>query len=272
MDEQNAYAALKDAMARMGRVLVAFSGGVDSALLLKAAVDALGDRALAVTAVSETTPRHEAKMAAHLARRFGAAHRIIHTRELDDPDFTRNPPERCYICKRYRFGMLVAMARREGYAVVADGGNADDHKDYRPGIRAARELGVVSPLSDLGLTKQRVRAASRMLGLPGWDRPAIACLASRIPYHSPIAAEKLQRVDAAEDFLRERGLSPGLRVRHLTEEAAAIEPAPGDAARLLENDLREAVIAFFKQLGFARVTLDLEGYRMGSLNSAIPTE
>lgn len=264
------YEVLKRDLAGRGRVLVAFSGGVDSALLLKAAIDALGpDAVCAVIATSDTYPEREMRTARALARRLGVEPRVIHTRELENPAFAANPPERCYHCKRELFGELASIARTEGCSAVFDGANADDRADFRPGARAGKELGVKSPLQEAGLTKAEIRALSRALGLPTWDKPSLACLASRFPYHTPIDGENLKRVGAAEDVLRRLGFGQ-LRVRH-HGTVARIEVEPEAFPRLLKPEVRARVGRAFRKLGYAYVTLDLDGYRTGSLNETLPS-
>ncbi len=264
------YTTLKKNLAGRGGVLVAFSGGVDSTLLLKAAIDALGPEAVrAVIATSETYPEREVRTARALARRLGVTARVIHTRELENPAFAANPPERCYHCKRELFGALAAIARAEGRAVVVDGANADDRADFRPGARAGKELGVESPLQEAGLAKAEIRALSRALGLPTWDKPSLACLASRFPYHTRIDAENLKRVGAAEDVLRRLGFNQ-LRVRH-HGTVARIEVEPAAFSKLLQPGIRARVGRAFRKLGYAYVTLDLDGYRTGSLNETLPS-
>ena len=259
---------LKALLAGMRRVLIAFSGGVDSTLLLKVAVDMLGENALAATAISETTSRHERRDAKRLAEQMGVTHFLVESQELEMPEFNTNPADKCYICKKHRFSAMKALADKHGCAHVLDGSNLDDQRDFRPGIRALEELGVRSPLLEAEMTKSDIRRLSQQLGLPTWNKPSLACLASRIPYHHRITPEKLQQLDAGEDFLRELGFSPQLRVRHYGD-TARLEIAPDDIRKLAAADLRQRIVDYFKGLGFAFVTLDLEGYSMGSLNRVL---
>jgi uncharacterized protein len=259
---------IKALLTGMQRVLIAFSGGVDSTLLLKVAVDTLGENALAATAISETTSRHERRDAVRLAERMGVTHLLVESQELEMPEFINNPADKCYICKKHRFSALKALAEKHGCFYVLDGSNLDDQRDFRPGIRALEELGVRSPLFETKMTKSDIRRLSQRLGLPTWNKPSFACLASRIPYNHRITPKKLQQVDAGENFLRELNFSPQLRVRHYGD-TVRLEIAPDDIQKLASAILRERIVAYFKGMGFAFVTLDLEGYTMGSLNRVL---
>ena len=245
--------------------IVAFSGGVDSTLLAAAAFDALGERALAVTGVSPSIPHSEVEEAQELARQIGIAHELIDTHEIEREGYVENSPERCFHCKTELYGLLAALAHERGFAAVVDGCNLDDLGDHRPGRIAAAEHGVRSPLLEAGLTKDDVRALSRERGLPTWDKPAMACLSSRIPYGTPVTVEALERVGAAEAFLRSLGIRQ-LRVRH-HDDVARIEVEPEAMALLL--DARERVVERLKELGYRYVTVDLAGFRSGSMNDAL---
>lgn len=262
------YLKLQNILRDMKRVLIAFSGGTDSALLLKVAKDALKADVLAVTALSDTMPRHELKDAVSLAKALKVIHIVAESHEMEIPEFVKNSSDRCYICKKSRFGDLAQLALKKAFPYVADGENLDDQGDYRPGTRAAKELSIRSPLREAGLTKADIRVLSERLGLPTWNKPAYACLASRIPYHRPITAEKLRQVDEGEIFLRGLGLGPQLRVRHY-DETARIELVSEDIPKLAESGIRNRVVEYFKAIGFQFVTLDMEGYCMGSLNRGI---
>jgi pyridinium-3,5-biscarboxylic acid mononucleotide sulfurtransferase len=272
---QQALAQLRATIARQPAAVVAYSGGVDSALVAAIAAEQLSERALAVTGVSPALAPHLREEAQRQARWMGIAHREIATAELKDPAYSSNPADRCYACKRELHTLLAQMrdaaaAAAEGFeaAVVLDGVNHDDLGDHRPGIRAAQERGVISPLAELGISKAGVRAISKALGFPWWDKPAQPCLASRFPYGEAINAERLQRVALAEAWLRERGFAE-LRVRS-QGEAARIELPPDQLPALLEAQLRPALVAAFLELGFTAVSVDLEGLVSGKLNRALP--
>jgi uncharacterized protein len=261
-------AALLVRLRSLGTLIVAYSGGVDSAYLAVAATRELGaDRTLCVTADSPSYPERHRTMALEIARTFQLRHEIIRTGELTRPEYRANPTNRCYFCKHELYTALTARARTAAMAAVADGSNADDRGDYRPGRQAAREFGVVSPLDDAGLTKADIRALSRELGLPTWDEPASACLSSRIPYHSEVTEAKLATIERAEDAVRRLGFRV-LRVRH-HGEIARLELGQDELARATEPAVAAALDRALKSLGFRYVTLDLKGYRLGSLNEGI---
>ncbi|MFB3817193.1 MAG: ATP-dependent sacrificial sulfur transferase LarE [Candidatus Methylomirabilales bacterium] len=255
------YARLCDLLRGMGRVVIGFSGGVDSSFLLAVAVRCLGREALAVTGVSPSLAAEEREEAIRLARALGANHRLIQTGEMAVPGYVANAPDRCYFCKTDLFERLAAIARAEGYAAVLDGSNLDDLGDLRPGRTAAKQQGVRSPLTEAELTKADIRELSRALGLPTAEKPAMACLASRIPHGIPVTIERLTQVEQAEAALRSLGF-PGVRVRH-HETIARIELAPAERARLLDPDLAAEVVRRVKAAGYQFVVLDLEGYRPG---------
>jgi uncharacterized protein len=261
------YENLKDILAGMQKVLVAFSGGVDSTFLLKVAQDVLGSDVLAVIASSATYPANEQQEALRLAKTMKVSHRVIHTKELDDPNFRDNPPERCYFCKKELFSRLKEIAAEENIPHVLDGSNAEDTFDFRPGSKAARELDVRSPLVEAGLIKNEIRMLSKKLGLPTWNKPAMACLSSRFPYFTSIENESLRQVDQAEEYLRSKGFSQ-IRVRH-HGQVARIELEQKDFSLIMEKETREEIVASLKKIGYAYVTLDLVGYRTGSMNEPI---
>ncbi|WP_422448134.1 ATP-dependent sacrificial sulfur transferase LarE [Thermoanaerobacterium sp. DL9XJH110] len=259
---------LKQIIAQYSSALVAFSGGVDSTFLLKVCLGVLGkDRVLAVTAKSATYPERELNEAIKLAEMLDARHRVIESEELNIPGFSDNPPERCYYCKRELFGKLKKIAEKEGLNFVLDGSNFDDTSDFRPGMKAVKELGVKSPLKEAGLTKDDIRALSREMGLPTWDKPSFACLSSRFPYGEKITREKLERVGRAEEVLRDSGFSQ-YRVRS-HGDMARIEVKPEEMGKFFDRTFREEVATKLKSMGFTYVTLDLLGYRTGSLNEGL---
>jgi uncharacterized protein len=267
-DLARALAAVRSRIVAFERVVVAYSGGVDSALVAALAVEGLGSRALAITGVSPALAPHLREEARAQARWLGVRHRELATAELADPAYAANPQERCYACKRELHRLLAPIAAAAGGATVLDGVNRDDLGDHRPGIQAAREQGVVSPLAEAGIDKAGVRRLSRALGLPWWDKPAQPCLASRFPYGEPITAPRLRRVAAAEEWLRRQGF-PELRVRCQGETARIELPVDRltDAlGRLAAGSLRHDLVAAFARLGFSAVSLDLEGLVSGKLN------
>ncbi|MBA2443223.1 MAG: ATP-dependent sacrificial sulfur transferase LarE [Rubrobacter sp.] len=257
---------LGGSIAPRGSALVAFSGGVDSSLALAVAARALPEgRVLAVTSNNETYLPSELDLAREFAASIGVEHRVVNTRELDDPNYAKNPTNRCYFCKSTLYSDLSEMAGEQGYGCVVDGANADDEGDYRPGRKAAKELGVLSPLSLLGVGKEEVRELAQYLGLPSWDKPALACLSSRFPYGHEITPEKLAQVTRAEEYMRERGYEQ-VRVRH-HGEIARLEVGPEEMERAFAE--REEISAELKDAGFLYVALDLGGYKSGSLNAAL---
>lgn len=262
---------LRNLLRDMRQVVVAFSGGVDSTFLLRVAADTLGrGNVVALTATSPTYPEFEFRQACDLAREIGVEQLVIESNELEIPGFAENPPRRCYHCKHELFSLCLEKATERGIATVLDGSNLDDLGDYRPGRDAVKELKVRSPLLEAQLTKDDIRQLSRDLGLRTWDKQAFACLSSRFPYGTQITAERLRQIDRCETFLRENGFAH-YRVRY-HDAIARIEVAPEEIARLLDAGLREQLVAEFKAAGFTFVTLDLQGYRTGSMNATLPVE
>lgn len=260
-------AALYRILSDLPALIVAYSGGVDSAYLAYAATRVLGSSALCITADSPSYPERHRQMAVRLATEFGFNHEFVRTRELERPEYRANPANRCYYCKDELYRTLAAIARERGIPAIADGSNADDRGDYRPGRQAAREFGVISPLDDAGLTKADIRELSHRAGLPTWDEPASACLSSRIPYFSEVTNEKLRMIERAETVLRDLGFRI-VRVRH-HDTLARLELGRDEIARALEPGMAATIDRELRAIGYAHVTVDLRGYRLGSLNEGL---
>lgn len=264
---QDKLTSLKKIFQEMGQALVAYSGGIDSTLVAKIAYDCLGDRTLAITAVSPSLLPEELDEAQQQAEFMGINHELIETEEMNNPNYTSNPVNRCYFCKSELHDKLKQIAQERGYPYIIDGVNADDLQDYRPGIQAAKERGVRSPLAEVGITKMEVREISKQFGLPWWEKPSQPCLSSRFPYGEEITYEKLHRVGRAEIYLRKLGYS-NLRVRS-DGNTARIELLPEQISRFVVNVNIPDLVKYFQNLGFTYVTLDLEGYRSGKLNQIL---
>ena len=258
---------LKDILHDMGSVLVAYSGGVDSTFLAVTAHEVLGKNSLAVFAASPVAPPMEKEEAGDLAHNVGLRFKIIESNEMSNPDFVANPPERCYYCKRELYSELKPIAKAEGLKWIADGTNADDLHDFRPGRKASAEAGIRSPLLEAGLTKTEIRQLSHAKSLPTWDRPASPCMASRIPYGIPVTAETLNKIARGEQYLHSLGLRQ-LRLRH-HGDIARIELDPEDMAKIITPEIRQDIVTHLKALGYKYVALDLTGYRIGSLNEVL---
>jgi uncharacterized protein len=269
MEFQDKLKQLEDHIGKMGSLAVAYSGGVDSTFLLKVAHDVLQDQVIAVTARSSTYPEREFKETAEYTRSAGIKHIVIQSEELEIEGFTDNPPNRCYLCKYELFSKIKEVAGKHRIQYIAEGSNIDDLGDYRPGMQAIKQLGIISPLKDAGLGKDAVRKLSKQMGLPTWDKPAFACLASRFPYGEKITRDKLAMVDRAEQYLLNLGFKQ-VRVRH-HGDTARIEVAESERLKFFDPELMDNVYKQFQKIGFAYAALDLKGYRTGSMNEVIDT-
>lgn len=256
---------LKGYLADLGKIAIAFSGGVDSTFLLKVAYMVLGDNAIAITVNGAIHPAWEIEESKKIANKIGVRHVVLDINIFENEDIVNNPPDRCYHCKLAVFSMIKEVAKSYGIEKVADGSNIDDVGDYRPGMKALRELGILSPLKEVGLGKGEIRMLSKELGLPTWNKPALACLATRIPYNNRITQEVLSMIDSGEYFLRSLGFTQ-VRLRHMGN-IAKIEVLPEDISRVIE--LREEIVKKLKEIGYTYITVDLEGYTTGSMNRTI---
>ena len=267
-DIESKFDKLKEILLSFESVMLAFSGGVDSTFLLKVSKEVLGNSVVAVTAVSPLYPEYEIEEAVNTASMFDVKHITVENRALSDNEFIKNPPDRCYVCKRSLFLKMKSLAADENCSVIIDGTNADDGKSYRPGMRALKELGIRSPLKDSGLIKEDIRILSKRLGLLTWDKPSCACLASRFPYGVNLNQTDLIKVEKAEACIRNYK-DAQVRVRHYGE-TARIEVLPEDMDIFLDNKIRNEIIATFKDIGYTYVTLDMEGFRSGSMDEVLP--
>lgn len=271
MDEnlRDKYFRLKNHLGQMGSILVAYSGGTDSTLVLAVAKEALKDNVVAVTVHSPLQSKRMLNNAATMASRIRAEHITVNINEIAGGEFANNPPERCYLCKHQRFLELIEIANREGLDEVVDGTNVDDTSEYRPGLEAAAELGIRSPLLEIGFAKYEVRALSRELGLSTWNLPPATCLATRVPFYEPITLEKLSIIEQGEEFLTEEIGLGIVRLRFVEDRVARIEVPPSSISHLVSDGIRERVLRKMKQLGFIYTTVDIAGYRSGSLNEPL---
>lgn len=267
MTLEEKYDYLREYIKDLGSVAVAFSSGVDSTLLLKVASDVLGEKCIALTGTSASFPRTEEEESDDFCKQQNIKQIMFPSNELESEDYAKNPKDRCYHCKHILFSNMLRLAKENGAEYVLEGSNVDDLGDYRPGLRAIEELGVKSPLREAGLTKEEIRTLSKRLNLPTYKKQSFACLASRIPYGERITKEKLHQIEKAEQFLKEEGFL-NYRVR-VQEKLARIEVAPEDISRFLEDSLREKTVKYLKSLGFLYVTVDLQGYRTGSMNEVL---